>query len=122
MPIVELVYISAIKDNLLKFQYEVDKMTTLRRDKNSNAIQCGTEFTCVNQALTTDASTITVPANALQVVITGGIAGAGFYYSHNGTAWNYATNATLEIAKMTAFYLKGATAMTAELTYNIANY
>jgi len=97
-------------------------MTTLLRDLNGNTVQAGTNFVNVNQALTTDASTITAPANAIQVIITGGITGAGFYYSHNGTVWNYATNAILEIAKMTTFYLKGVAAMTAELTYNIANY
>lgn len=97
-------------------------MTTLRRDLQGNVIQAGTGFQCVNQALTTNASEITAPANAIQVIITGGLAGSGFYYSHNGTVWNYADNITLEIAKTATFYLKGVAAMTAELTYNIANY
>ena len=48
-------------------------MTTLRRDLQGNVIQCGTNFICVNQALTTESSTITVPDIALQVVVTGGI-------------------------------------------------
>jgi len=49
------------------------KTATLRRDKNGNVIQTGTGFVCVNQALTTDASTITAPANSVQVAITGGL-------------------------------------------------
>lgn len=97
-------------------------MTTLRRDLQGNVIQAGTSFQCINQALTTNASTITAVANAIQVIITGGLSGAGFYYSHNNTDWCYAESITLEIAKMPTFYLKGVAAMTAELTYNIANY
>lgn len=96
------------------------KTATLRRDKNGNVIQVGTSFTCVNQALTTEASTITAPANSVQVAITGGLLGLGFYYSHNGTTWNYATSIVLEISNMVTFYLKGSTTMTAELTYNLA--
>lgn len=97
-------------------------MTTLARDLQGNTIQAGTGFVCVNQALTTDASEITPPANAIQVIVSGGLTGAGFYYSHNNTAWCYADNITLEIAKGAKFYLKGVAAMTAELTYNIAGY
>jgi hypothetical protein len=95
-------------------------MTALRRDKNANVIQVGTGFVCVNQALTTASNEITPPANAVQVSVSGGILKSGFYFSHNGTVWNYADNVTLDISKGAKFYLKGVAAMTAELTYNIA--
>ena len=97
-------------------------MTTLRRDLNHNVIQVGTSFLCVNQALTTSSTEITAPANAIQVAITGGSANNGFYYSHDGTTWNYATSVVLEIANMPKYYLKAAASITAELTYNIANW